>query len=88
MADNPIMLRRQRSGGDGDGEVTLDFLENYAAQLNRMNFTIAQGNVWFVNKRETADGNVQRYLDCRKAFEDAPRRSTPRPPSLRAPYAE
>lgn len=85
MASNAIMVRRQHNGGDGGGTIDLSFLENYAATLNRMSFTIAQGNVWFVNKREMPDGGTQRYLDCRKAFEDEPRRSPPRTPSLRAP---
>lgn len=85
MASNAIMVRRQQNGTDGGSAIDLSFLENYAATLNRMSFTIAQGNVWFVNKREMPDGSIQRYLDCRKAFEDEPRRSPPRTPSLRAP---
>lgn len=84
MASNAIMVRRQQNGGDGGGVIDLSFLENYAATLNRMSFTIALGNHWFVNKREMPDGSTQRYLDCRKAFEDEPRRSAPRAPSLRA----
>lgn len=60
----------QRGAGDGGGaKITVDFLEDYARQLNRMNFSIGQGLHWFVNKRTTPDGETQRFLDSRKTFE-------------------
>lgn len=90
MADNAIMVRRQGGGDGGGGKITLEFLEQYAARLNRMNFTVAQGLHWFINRREGPDGEV-RFLDSRKAFEgnDSPkapvRRATD---NLRVPYAD
>lgn len=91
MADNAIMVRRQGGGDGGGSKITLEFLEDYARQLNRMNFTIAQNLHWFVNKRETPDGDVQRYLDNRKLFDGD---DSPAPPirratrNLRIPYTD
>lgn len=91
MADNAIMVRRQGGGDGGGGKVTLESLEQYAACLNRMNFTIAQGIHWFVATRTTPDGEIQHVLDSRKMFDgdespSAPvRRATN---NLRIPYSD
>jgi hypothetical protein len=62
------IIERRNSASDG-AKVSAADLEAYAARLNRMNFNIAQGTHWFVNKRETPDGEVQRFLDSRKVYE-------------------
>ena len=92
MADNAIMVRRNQ-GNDGGATITVEFLEQYAARLNRMNFTQGQGIHWFVNKREVpgTDGEEVRFLDSRPAFigNDSPkahvRRATD---NLRLPYSD
>jgi hypothetical protein len=91
MADNAIMVRRQGGGDGGGAKITVEFLEQYAARLNRMNFTRGQGIHWFVNKREIpgADGEEVRFLDSRPAFIG---NDSPTPPirraarNLRVPY--
>lgn len=47
--------------------MTVDDLEAYAARLNRKNFSVAQGIHWFVGKRRRSDGEVEHFLDNRKA---------------------
>lgn len=66
---NAIIERRNGGSGDGGAGMSVADLEAYAAKLNRMNFTIAQGIHWFVNKRESPDGEIQRFLDNRKVFD-------------------
>ena len=91
MADNAIMVRRQGGGDGGGAKITVDFLEQYAARLNRMNFT--RGIHWFVNKREIpgTDGEEVRFLDSRPAFvgNDSPNTPVRRAAqNLRVPYAD
>ena len=69
MASNAITERRNNGGDGGGAKIGIDFLEDYARKLNGMNFTIAQGLHWFVNKRKTPDGETQRFLDNRKIFD-------------------
>lgn len=93
MADNAIMVRRQGGGDGGGAKITVDFLEDYAARLNRMNFTRGQGIHWFVNKREVpgTDGEEVCFLDSRPAFvgNDSPKAPVRRAvANLRAPYAD
>ncbi|GGJ39632.1 hypothetical protein CDQ92_13230 [Sphingopyxis bauzanensis] len=91
MADNAIMVRRQGGGDGGGGKVTLESLEQYAARLNRMNFTIAQGIHWFVATRTTPDGEIQHVLDSRKMFDgdESPNGPVRRAASnLRVPYSD
>ncbi len=91
MADNAIMVRRQGGGDGGGAKVTRESLEQYATRLNRMNFTIAQGNHWFVATRTTPDGEILHVLDSRKMFDgdDSPNGPVRRAASnLRVPYSD
>lgn len=56
----------QRGAGDGGGaKHTVDSLHQYCRDMNAMNFVIANGWEYFVNRRTLPDGRVQHYVDRR-----------------------
>ena len=60
---NPLDLRGM-SPGDGD-RYDPEGLRAYCFKMNAMNFVIANGWEYFVNRRTLPDGKLQHYVDRR-----------------------
>jgi len=41
----------------------IDALQNHCAQLNKLNWVIASGRPYFVNRRENSDGSFSHFVD-------------------------
>lgn len=91
---NPLDLRGM-GPGDGGGRYDPEGLRAYCFRMNEMNFVIANGWEYFVNKRTMPDGKIQHYVDRRDHQHSMPPRLvqqakaalTP-PRELRQPYAD
>ena len=71
---NPLDLRGMGPGDDGGGgKYDPEGLRAYCARMNAMNFVIANGWEYFVNKRTLPDGKIQHYVDRRDGRQDFPR---------------
>jgi hypothetical protein len=73
MADNAIMARRNGGGDGGGAKHTVESLHQYCRDMNAMNFVIANGWEYFVNRRTLPDGKVQHYVDRRDGRQEMPR---------------
>lgn len=93
---NPLDLRGMVPG---DGGTTYDpeGLRAYCAKMNAMNFVIANGWEYFVNRRTLPDGKAQHYVDRRDGRQDLPRQIVnqarqalipPRDTTPRIPYSD
>lgn len=70
---NPLDLRGVRQGDDGSGgKFDPQGLSAYCARMNAMNFVIANGWEYFVNRRTMPDGRIQHYVDRRDCHRSAP----------------
>lgn len=69
---NPLDLRGL-SPDDGT-KYDPEGLRGYCARMNAMNFVIANGWEYFVNRRKLPDGKVQHYVDRRDFRPDMPPR--------------
>lgn len=69
---NPLDLRGLGGGGEG-GTYDPEGLRAYCAKMNAMNFVIANGWEYFVNKRTLPDGKLQHYVDRRDGQQSFPR---------------
>lgn len=69
---NPLDLYGVRGDEDG-GKFDPEGLRAYCARMNAMNFVIANGWEYFVNKRTLPDGKTQHYVDRRDGRQDIPR---------------
>ena len=41
----------------------IDALQNHCAELNKLNWVIASGRPYFVNRRENSDGTFTHFVD-------------------------
>lgn len=69
---NPLDLRGKGSGDGGGAKHTVDSLHQYCRDMNAMNFVIANGWEYFVNKRTLPNGNTQHYVDRRDGNRSLP----------------
>lgn len=74
MINNRIATRG--ANGGPTGSIQIDFLQAYADDLNRMNFSRGMGLHWFINKRTNEAGEVH-YLDNRSVLDDVQERRVP-----------
>lgn len=72
MASNAIIERRN-NGDSGGAKHTVESLHQYCRDMNAMNFVIANGWEYFVNRRTLPDGRLQHYVDRRDHVMSAPR---------------
>lgn len=68
---NPLDLRGF-SGGEEAGTYDPEGLRAYCAKMNAMNFVIANGWEYFVNRRTLPDGKLQHYVDRRDGRQNYP----------------
>lgn len=71
---NPLDLRGLGPGDDGgnSGKYDPEGLRACCAKMNAMNFVIANGWEYFVNKRTLPDGKTQHYVDRRDGHRTVP----------------
>lgn len=72
MASNAIMARRNQANDDEGGKYDPEGLRAYCARMNAMNFVIANGWEYFVNRRTLPDGRPQHYVDRRDCYRSVP----------------
>lgn len=70
---NPLDLRGM-GPGDGGGKYDPEGLRAYCFRMNAMNFVIANGWEYFVNRRTLPDGKTQHYVDQRDCQQTLPAR--------------
>ena len=68
---NPLDLRGM-GPGDGGGRYDPEGLRAYCFRMNEMNFVIANGWEYFVNRRTLPDGKLQHYVDRRDGHRSVP----------------
>lgn len=70
---NPLDSRGM-GPGDGGGKYDPEGLRAYCFNMNAMNFVIANGWEYFVNKRTLPNGKTQHYVDRRDGNRSLPPR--------------
>lgn len=48
---------------DNSARYGIDALQNHCANLNKLNWVIASGRPYFVNRRENSDGTFTHFVD-------------------------
>lgn len=91
------IIERRNGGDDGGAKHTVESLHQYCRDMNAMNFVIANGWEYFVNKRTLPDGKLQHYVDRRDGQQGFPRQIVkqarealvpPREPTRHPGYAD